>query len=182
MVYVNLLSVDSQNEEHQKFLYEIIKYRWENHDIVNISYRTNSTTPTFEEHVSALTSSRYKHHYIIKLGDVKIGSAYIDKEDTYGMFFLPKYLKLALKTYGKENTELDTRPEPISVVAFKCMIALHPEITLYYATVNPKNTLSRTVMVRGGHKEVEVILTQKTKNGKLVGGEWPDVLDDEESV
>jgi hypothetical protein len=133
--------------------------------------------PTFQEHESALKSKRYKHHYIIRLGDMDIGSTYIDREDTYGMFILPKYLKLALKTYGKKNTELETRPEPISVVAFKRLIALHPEITLFYATCNPKNTLSRTVMVKGGHKEVEIILTQKTKDGKLVGGAWPDAYE-----
>jgi hypothetical protein len=94
---------------------------------------------------------------------------------------LPKDVKKALKTYGK-TTELETRPEPMSVVAFKCLIALHPEITLYYATVNPKNTLSRNVMVKGGHEEVEVILTQKTINGKLVGGAWPDVYEDGKPV
>jgi hypothetical protein len=181
MVLINLVPVDPQNKEHVDFLYEIIQYRWKNHDIVNIVYRTDRITPTYEEHEAALKSSRYKHHYIIRLGDINIGSTYIDNEDTYGMFFLPKDVKKALKTYGK-TTELETRPEPMSVVAFKCLIALHPEITLYYATVNPKNTLSRNVMVKGGHEEVEVILTQKTINGKLVGGAWPDVYEDGKPV
>lgn len=174
MVCVNLVEVDPNVSEHERFLYEVIEYRWEHHDVVNLNYRTDSTLPTYETHQAALRSNRYKHHYIIRLGDINIGSCYIDQKDTYGMFILPKHLKKALKTYGKKNTELETRPEPISVVAFKRMIALHPEITLYYATANPKNTLSRTVMVNGGHEEVEIILTQKTLNGKLVGGMWPD--------
>lgn len=180
MICINLLIVNPNNLEHQNFLYDVIKYRWANHEVVNLSYRTETTIPTYEEHTQALTSNRYKHHYIIRLGDISIGSSYIDKKDTYGMFILPKCLKHALKTYGKKNTELEIRPEPISVVAFKRMIALHPEITLYYATCNPKNTLSRTVMVNGGHNEVEIILTQKTIDGKLVGGMWPDAY--EESV
>lgn len=182
MIYVNLVKVDPDNKDHSQFLYEIIEYRWANHDIVNISYRTDRTLPTYQEHDKVLRSSRYKHHYIIRLGEINIGSTYVDQEDTYGMFFLPKYLKHALKHYGKKNTELEFRPEPISVVAFKYLIALHPEITLFYATVNPNNTLSRTVMVNGGHKEVEIILTQKTIDGKLVGGMWPDAFEDEQSV
>jgi hypothetical protein len=180
MICVNLITVDPDNLEHETFLYEIIEYRWANHNVVNLSYRTDDIVPTYEKHKEALRSNRYKHHYIIRLGEINIGSCYIDKKNTYGMFILPRCLKLALKTYGKKNTELETRPEPISVVAFKRMIALHPEITLYYATANPKNTLSRTVMVKGGHEEVEIILTQKTINGKLVGGAWPDAY--EESV
>lgn len=173
MVCVNLLSVDVCDVSHKQFLYEIVKYRWANHDIVNLSYRTDNNLPTYESHEKALTSGRYKHHYIIRLGETNIGSSYIDYSDTYGMFLLPSQLKKALKLYGKKNTELEIRPEPISVVAFKRMIELHPEITLYRATANPKNTLSRTVMVNGGHEEVEIILAIETRDGLPIKGEWP---------
>jgi hypothetical protein len=30
-------------------------------------------------------------------------------------------------------------------------------------------------MIDAGHEELEIILKQKTINGKLVGGKWPDV-------
>jgi hypothetical protein len=90
------------------------------------------------------------------------------------MFILPNKLKEALRLYGKKGTEMSIRPEPISVITFKRMIALHPEITTFYAAVNPKNTLSRNAMINAGHKEREIILTVNTVNGKLVEGNWPD--------
>lgn len=180
MIRIKLIEVEPQLMLHKTFLYEIIKFRWENHELINISHRTKNVVPTFSQHEQALCSSTYKHHYIICLGDVYIGSTYVDKNDIYGMFILPKYLKQALKEYGKKNTELATRPEPISVIVFKNLIALHPEITTFYAAVNPKNTLSRNAMIRAGHEEIEVILRQKTVNGKLPGGEWPDI--NEESI
>jgi hypothetical protein len=161
---INLVLVDPDNTEHEKFLYEIIEYRWANHEIINLAYRTDKTLPTYEIHQETLKSLRYKHHYIICLGEIKIGSCYIDREDTYGMFILPTKLKEALKLYGKKGTEMATRPEPISVIAFKRMIALHPEITTLYAAVNPKNTLSRNAMISAGHEEQEIILTVNTVN------------------
>ena len=130
--------------------------------------------PSFDEHIKFLKTNNYLENYIIKLGEIYIGSCYIDKDHIYGLFILPNFLKKALKLYGNKNTELKTRPEPISVIAFKKMIELNPNITTFYARVNPKNILSRRVMIEGGHQELEIILRQKTKNGKALGGMWPD--------
>jgi hypothetical protein len=174
VIKVNLLTVDTDNIDHVNFLYEVIKYRWEHHDITNIPYKVSRIMPTFDEHQNAVKSKRYKHHYIIRLGDVMIGSCYIDHEDVYGIFLLPKYVKQALKKHKKKNTELVTRPEPLSVLAFKVMILLHPEIKTFYAKVNPKNTLSRSVMIRGGHQEEEIILSIKSVDGRIKNGLWPD--------
>lgn len=173
MIKVNLLKVDTDNIDHVNFLYEVIKYRWDHHDIINITYKTNNEIPTFEQHQAAIKSKKYKHHYIIRLGDVMIGSCYIDHEDVYGIFLLPKCVKKALKIYKKENTELSIRDEPLSVIAFKLMISMHPEINTFYAKINPKNTLSKSVLIKGGHKEAELILMFRTQNGIGVDcGEW----------
>lgn len=173
MIKVNLLKVDTDNIDHVNFLYEVIKYRWEHHDIINISYKTNPIVPTFLQHQETLNSGKYKHHYIIRLGDVNIGSCYIDHDDVYGIFFIPKYIKTALKKYKKENTILSCTKDPISVVVFKLLVYSHPEITTFYAKVNPKNTLSKNTLIRGGHKEVELTLAFRTLNGDGVDhGEW----------
>lgn len=174
MININLKEVELYNHDDLFFLYEVIKYRWKHHDIINITYRTDNKMPSYDDHVRFLNNNYYLKNYIIKLGDIYIGSCYIDNNHVYGLFILPTYLKKALKLYGKDNTELKTRPEPISVIAFKKMIELNPHITTFYAKVNPKNTLSRRVMIDGGHEELEIILKQKTKNGKALGGLWPD--------
>jgi hypothetical protein len=174
MKFVNLLEINLTNKEHVDFLYKIVKYRWENHDVVNITYRTSSVVPTYEEHVEYINAELYYKHYIIRIGEVNVGSTYVDRKHTYGMFFLPSSIKQALKIYKKENTELAIRPEPLSTLAFKQLIAINPDITTFYAAVNPKNTLSIRAMTTSGHEVVEIVLRQKTIDGKLVGGNWPD--------
>lgn len=174
MININLKHVDINDNDDLLFLYEVIKYRWKYHNVINIEYRTNKKIPSFEEHVQFLNKNNYYKNYIIKFGDIYIGSCYIDHNHVYGLFIIPKFLKKALCEYKDHDIEVKNRPEPISVIAFKKMIELNPHITTFYAKVNPKNTLSRRVMIDVGHEELEIILKQKTINGKLVGGKWPD--------
>ncbi len=88
-----LVPVDVRNEEHLRFLYEMLKYR-DALGFVNIQGLTGGTTnelPTYEQHVKYLqTTSRYKAHYIWFEGGRMVASTYLTQENEYGLFIIPE--------------------------------------------------------------------------------------------
>jgi hypothetical protein len=170
-VKVNLIDIDIKNIEDQIFLYDILKYRWSKPNI-NIS---NNIIPTFEEHLCNLNVGKYKKHYRVNIGDLSIGSVYLDNTNTWGIVIVPKMIKNALKFYGITKTELYKNKQHLSYIIFKNLVYLNPKVTNFYAKINAKNNLSINAFLNAGYQPTQIIFEVKSENGKIIGGNWPEV-------
>jgi len=170
MKTINLEEINVLNLNDQVFLYDILKYRWSN-QFINLY---DEKIPSFEEHVNYLCSGKYKKHYKVKLGDIIIGSVYIDCNNTWGIFILPSLLKIALKKYKKENTELYNNKQHLSYLVLKNLVKLNPNITSFYAKVNSKNTLSLNALLNAGFTPKTIIFETKSLNGRITNSNWPE--------
>ena len=170
MVNVGLVKLDIFDKKDQVFSYEVLQYRWQNIDTQQIAYKTRTTIPTFDEHIKNIQSDNYKQLYKLTIGELTVGTMHIDKKDMVGIFFIPSLLKKAIRFYRNKNIPVDI--DYISLQAFIALYKLHPEITLYYASVSPKNTLSINALIRHGFELNELIFAMKTKNGKIDQGPW----------
>ncbi len=170
MVKVGLVKLDVFDIKDQMFSYDILQYRWQNIDTQQIKYKTSTTIPAFDEHTKNIQSDNYKHLYKLTIGELFVGTMHIDKKDMVGIFFLPSLLKKAFRYYRNKGITVDI--DYISLQAFIALYKLHPEITLYYASVSPKNTLSINALIRHGFELNELIFAMKTKDGKINQGPW----------
>jgi len=80
--------------------------------------------PTYDEHVRFVDSKPYSKWYVILLGNQKIGSIYLSKQDEIGIF-----LKHTIRGLG------------IGKIALSLLIAKNPR-DHYLANINPKNKKS----------------------------------------
>jgi len=172
MIKISLIKIDLENIEDQKFLYEILKFRYSKSNIINVKYKCSSNLPSFEDHVKYITSGKYKIFYKINFGDITIGSVYVDKRDINGTIIIPSKLKKALKKYKDKDLEISKMP--ISALIHFNLFKLHPEIETHYASVNPNNILSINALIQNGYEHIESIFSMKTKNGKALQGKWVD--------
>jgi hypothetical protein len=167
---ITLKEINLKDIEDQKFLYDIIKFRWKHRDFINIKYKTPDTMPTFEDHVKYLNSGKYKGIYRIHLYEYSIGMIYIDINNFNGTFLLPNLLKKALKDLKQKNIKINK-----DEIASKSHIELfkrHKDVEIHYASINPKNKLSYESLLRNGYESVELIMTITTKNGITSQGKW----------
>ena len=72
------LTLVSKNDA--QFLYGLLKER---ESTVNISHKK---MPTYTQHIKFIESKPYSKWYIIRLGNQKIGSAYLSKQNEIGIF------------------------------------------------------------------------------------------------
>ena len=63
------------------FLFKLLKER---NPIANISHKN---MPSFKEHKNFVLSQPYSAWYVIYVGNKKIGSIYLSKQDEIGIFF-----------------------------------------------------------------------------------------------
>jgi hypothetical protein len=166
---INLVLADINNTEDQNFLYDIIKFRWKYHDIINIPIRTSKKMPTFEEHLKFLKSNKYKFIYKIHLFDNLIGMFYLDQDYITGIFILPTLLKKAIKKIGNKNI---IKYDTLAAMVYLEAARLHPEVEVCYAKINPKNKLSLNSLLNVGLEPIEMTFCLKTKNGKPIFGKW----------
>lgn len=170
MAHVSLQELNVDDLSDQQFTYDIIKYRWNNADIINIKYKTKTIMPTFDEHVQALKSPRYKKLYKIFLGEFPLGMIYIDANNVNGTFLLPWLVKHAFRELRKRNERFDIRA--ITPQTHIQLFRKHPDVNVHYATVNPKNMLSVRAMLDNGYEHIESVLAIKTENGEVKQGPW----------
>lgn len=156
MILLDLEELDPKVKQDQEFLYEIIKYRWSKHNIINVTYKNSSEIPTFEQHITYLNSGKYKKLYKVLLGEIAIGSTYIDNNNFLGMFILPTYLKIALKKYKNEDIDFKINNKHIGSIIFKLTCDKNKDIKKFYGSGNPDNTLSLNIAKDLNLKLVEV--------------------------
>lgn len=176
MIKINLEKIDVLKKDDQEFLYEVLKFRWGKADMINTKYKVSPELPTFEEHLNFIKSNKFKAFYKTKLGDLTIGMISIDNDNVNSTFVMPNLLKNALKHY--KNEDLEIRHKPIALLMHTRLYEKHPEVTIHFARVNPKNEHSLKSLIRHGYEEIEIILALKTKNGKIAQGPWAEADDD----
>jgi hypothetical protein len=172
---LSLLKLNPQDQEDQKYTYDILKYRWSISDIVNIKHKTPKELPSFENHIEHITSDFYKVFYKILLGGEQIGLIYINKYDVNSTFIVPNMLKSAIRKIGKNNLKNElSGKQRLSYLIHTTLFSLHPEIETHYATVSTSNKLSLDTLTYHGYEVIEYVLAMKTKNGKVKQGIWTD--------
>ena len=170
MVEIGLIKLNVFDAKDQTLSYDVLLYRWQNIATQQIRYRTCINVPTFDEHIKNIQSDNYKQIYKLTIGELPVGTMHIDKKDMVGIFFLPCLLKRAIRHYRSKNIAVDI--DYISSQAFISLYKLHPEITLYYTSVSPRNLLSINALNRHGFELNELIFAMKTKDGKPDQGPW----------
>ena len=101
-----------------QFLYGLLKERESN---VNISHKK---MPTYVQHIKFIESKPYSKWYIIRLGNQKIGSAYLSKQNEIGIF-------ITKNMHAKK----------IGTTALNILIKKNRR-KRYLANINPKNEKS----------------------------------------
>jgi len=97
------------------FLYKLLKNR---DPKANISHKV---MPIYQEHTKFVKSKPYKVWYIVYLGNTKVGSVYLSRQNEIGIFLLKKHQG---KNIGQKTLQLLMQKNPQK---------------RYLANVNPKN-------------------------------------------
>jgi hypothetical protein len=103
-------------KDDYRFLFELLQERKENE---NISHKN---MPTFSQHKKFVSSRPYSKWYIIYNKQIKIGSAYLSKQDEIGI-----HIKKKLPS------------EKFRLTALNFLIEKNPR-NRYLVNINPKNT------------------------------------------
>jgi hypothetical protein len=167
---ISLEEINCYLHEDQILLYDIIKFRYKNKDIVNIKHKTNENIPSFEDHCKYLQSGNYKKIYKIKIHDIVVGAIYLHIDDVNSTFLLPNLLRKALK-FLKENN-IPYNKEEITPQVQLLLFKKHEDVKCHFASVNPKNKLSLNGLIENGYEPIEIKLVMYTKNGKCINGKW----------
>ncbi len=114
-----------------QFLYGLLKERESN---VNISHKK---MPTYAQHIKFIESKPYSKWYIIRLGNQKIGSAYLSKQNEIGIFI----------TKNMHTKKLGT-------VALNMLIKKNRR-KRYLANINPKNKKSISFFKKNGFELIQ---------------------------
>ncbi len=114
-----------------RFLYNLLKER---DPRANISHKK---MPTYDEHLKFIKSKPYDKWYVVKFGELKIGSVYLTSQNEIGIFIKKSFQK---KGFGK------TIPSEL--------IKKSPR-KRYLANVSPKNTNSEKFFKSNGFKFIQ---------------------------
>ena len=114
-----------------QFLYGLLKERESN---VNISHKK---MPTYVQHIKFIESRPYSKWYIIRLGNQKIGSAYLSKQDEIGIF-------ITKNMHAKK----------IGTIALNILIKKNRR-KRYLANINPKNKKSISFFKKNGFELIQ---------------------------
>lgn len=149
---MQLVPFDANNPEHVHATYDILKARFQNDDRINIDRKA---LPSVEEHVSYITSGRYKYYYISICNGIIVGIIYIIAHNNeFGTFL---HLKNARKVYKECKDTLDKSIGTIDVngrkvtkmvyyfglLSFRTLLEKHPDLKKITARVKYNNNLSR---------------------------------------
>ena len=123
------LTLVSKNDA--KFLYGLLKERESD---VNISHKK---MPTYAQHIKFIESKPYSKWYIIILGNQKIGSAYLSKQNEIGIFI----------TKNMHAKKLGTTTLNILIKKNRRK--------RYLANINPKNKKSISFFKKNGFELIQ---------------------------
>jgi hypothetical protein len=75
-----------KTKEHAAVLYRLLKRRLDSHNI------SNANLPTYEEHELFVFSNPYRAWYLIQYEQNYVGSLYLLKSNSVGIFLLPRHI------------------------------------------------------------------------------------------
>jgi len=134
---------DVKSSDH-KFLYELLSKRDSD---TNISHKK---MPTYKQHVKFVTSKPYSKWYVAYIGNDKIGSVYISKQDEIGIHLI------------KSSDMPQLRKSVIDLVITK-----NPR-KRYLVNVNPKNKKMIQFLQKNGFRLIqytyELVNSKKDKS------------------
>lgn len=148
---MQLLPIDTTNQEHIEFTYEILCKRF-NNQYINIDLVAR---PTKSQHKKLLNSKRYKYYYIINFNNINVGIIYITRKDNELGYFLNipnaivayKKYKTSLAGMDKVVSKIDVKPKTMSYYiakrAFDTLLDIHPDLKNITCKVNYTNQKSR---------------------------------------
>ncbi len=91
------IELKNVNQDDFKFLYDLLAER---NPKANISHKK---MPNFEEHIQFILSEPYKEWDVLMIGNVKVGSVYLSKQNEIGIFIKKEFQK---KGFGKMALDL----------------------------------------------------------------------------
>lgn len=158
---IKLYPIDANLEEDIMLTYRVLEERYKS-PVINIKHRIFPKLPTLNQHKAVLKSTKYKAYYKILLFGVAIGVIYVDTHNILGLFFLNVEIK---KVFKEQKIKKLSRLYSLCEYVCREMFKLHPDITVHYALINPKNSFSRLGLQRGGFEEIGILYAIETKNG-----------------
>ncbi len=127
MWFIDIHHKKTDYAEALKFLYNLLKQRKEYENLSHVDM------PTWEQHVMFVDSKPYRDWYIIVVDDVKVGAAYLSKNNEIGLFILEEHQGQGI---GKE--------------ALNRLITLKSCYSPLYANINDKNKKSIEFFKKAG--------------------------------
>ena len=134
-----LIKLDSHNQAHQIFLYDLQVERYKYKD-TNIPHVTPDTEPTLEEHTKRLWLKPFKHYYIYMEDYTYKGAIYIKGEKEICIFIAKQYL-------GSHCGEK-------CLTEFLEILPSHTNCKSIIATININNKASIKLFEKMGFKHV----------------------------
>lgn len=145
--HMQLIPVDTNDQSHIDFTYEILQARFGN-KYVNID---SGVLPTKDQHKALLESDRYRYYYIIQFNDIHVGIIYIIREKNELGYLL--HLKNSVKAYKNNKQTFSETDKSITVgenkvskmfyffgkQAFNLLLEAHPDLTEITSRVNYYN-------------------------------------------
>tara|TARA_Y100000310_G_C20550464_1_gene747796 strand:+ start:298 stop:786 length:489 start_codon:yes stop_codon:yes gene_type:complete len=92
------IAFSTVTSEHYEFLYEILEQRFQLSDIIKGDM---SSLPSYDDHVSYLSSLPHKYHVIAHVEGIDMGTMYINHQDEIGIYIHQDQKKQFIKQFGK---------------------------------------------------------------------------------
>ena len=131
MMNMLLVPVDPLSDMHVGLLYDLLLER--PHE-ANISHQT---MPTYEQHKDFVASVPYMRWYIIRTGDVFVGSVYLTHQREIGVFIKKSHHRLGFARR-----------------AVQILMLMHPQ-KKFLANVAPDNAASHALFQKLGGKIIQ---------------------------
>lgn len=143
---MNLLNTEpkyvaiNRSKDHAMALYELLKERE-----FNISH---NNLPSFEIHYNFVVKNPYRYWYLVKVNCHYVGTLYVLKDNSIGIFFLRDYEYLIEKSI---LWILNTK-KPLSGIK-------SVRSSYFHINLAPKNNLYRSIAEKIGGKLIQVTYT-----------------------
>jgi len=115
------------SESNLKFLYHILKHRK-----FNISH---NSMPSFEEHKKFVISNPYINWFIVTKNEFKIGSVYLNQDNSIGLNILEEYRHTLSELILDLENKLNPQKEVKSIISRNSFYNVSPKDVFFINTL-----------------------------------------------